>query len=55
MHDSNEEDGVVAHIEAISAKEARVRFRWEEVDSVRQMREYETRVGTRASAASSSR
>lgn len=41
MHGSDEEDAVVAQVAAISAAEARARFRWEEADAVRQVREYE--------------
>nr|XP_051211956.1 uncharacterized protein LOC127329488 [Lolium perenne] len=42
VHGSDEEDAAVAQVAAISAAEARARFRREEADAVRQVREYET-------------
>jgi hypothetical protein len=41
VHSSEEEDVVVTQVAAISAAEARARFRREEADVVRQVREYE--------------
>jgi hypothetical protein len=41
VHDSDEEEAVLAQAKAISDAEARQRFRREEADAVRQVREYE--------------
>jgi hypothetical protein len=41
VHGSDEEDAVMAQTIAISEAEARARFRREEADAVRQVREYE--------------
>jgi hypothetical protein len=41
VHNSDEEESVMAQTFAISAAEARERFRREEADAVRQVREYE--------------
>jgi hypothetical protein len=41
VHGSDEEEAVLAQTKAISEAEARARFRREEADAVRQVREYE--------------
>jgi hypothetical protein len=41
VHGSDEEEAVLAQTKAVSAVEARARFRREEADAVRQVREYE--------------
>jgi hypothetical protein len=41
VHDSDEEEAVMAQTFAISEAEARARFHREEADAVRQVREYE--------------
>nr|XP_051211619.1 uncharacterized protein LOC127329117 [Lolium perenne] len=41
VHDDDEEEAVVAQVAAVSAAEARARWRREEADAVRQVQEYE--------------
>jgi hypothetical protein len=50
VHGSDEEEAVMAQTFAISEAEARARFRREEADAVRQVREYEPAQAARREA-----
>jgi hypothetical protein len=41
VHDDQEEDVVIVQVAAVFEAEVRARWRWEEPDAVRQVREYE--------------